>query len=478
MEQRRSLDLFALSGEWGKHRLYREDSMKRLPLLTMTVVMILALWMFIGVGRDHDRIGSGLTSPSEGSLELIQSEPAVESSGDSGNQIFEEYESSDPEEPITPAPNPSPVSTLRSGPWSEPLQRLIEKGKHSSDVAQELSDLFECKNGIGDQLLQLLAEGQGTLYEKRALLVALGTALTMNPIPPGIWIDRRGVLEWAVDLWIEGFEDFDQLSRWFDSTNGIDGNLSFSLIDDFLSEPEKYPEESAIRTRWREVVLRGLKYEMKEKTPAWLEQWTLDWLESDDAEFQKIAQGVVAHMYSSEDSSFRKKVLSRIRTRDIPTQLDVGKGILLQSDGQELIRVLDEWADFFIRNEYRGSELLAAFHRAREQRLKPLLYRRGDDARSESYRLWVLYGALGGRDSSGTYPLEWMQTLEETARLDPSQGVRFLALRLCAMGWGQRSEQEWTALAQLSGVNPEQLNQAQGLFHGTREKFYGPGGEK
>ncbi len=452
--------------------------MKRLPLLMMTVVMILALWMFIDVGRDHDRIGPDLTNPSEGSLELIQSESAAESSGNSGNQIFEENESADPSGPVTPTPKPSAVSTLRSGPWSEPLQRLIEKGKYSSDVAQELTNLFECQNGIGDQLLQLLAEGQGTLYEKRALLVALGTALSMDPIPPGIWIDRRGVLEWAVDLWIEGLEDFGHLDRWFDSTMGIDGNLSFSLIDDFLSEPEKYSEESAIRTRWREVVLRGLQSEMSQKTPPWLEQWTLDWLESDDAEFQKIAQGIVAHLYSSEDFSFRQKVLSRIGTRDIPTQLEVGKGILLQADGEQLAAVLDEWADFFIRNEYRGSELLTAFHRAREQRLKPLLYRRGDDARSESYRLWVLYGALGGRDSSGTYPLEWMQTLDETARLDPSQGVRFLALRLCAMGWGQRSEEEWTALAQLSGVNPEQLNQAHGLFHGTREKFYGPGEEE
>ncbi len=452
--------------------------MKRLPLLMMTVVMILALWMFIDVGRDHDRIGPDLTNPSEGSLELIQSESAAESSGNSGNQIFEENESADPSGPVTPTPKPSAVSTLRSGPWSEPLQRLIEKGKYSSDVAQELTNLFECQNGIGDQLLQLLAEGQGTLYEKRALLVALGTALSMDPIPSGIWIDRRGVLEWAVDLWIEGLEDFGHLDRWFDSTMGIDGNLSFSLIDDFLSEPEKYSEESAIRTRWREVVLRGLQSEMSQKTPPWLEQWTLDWLESDDAEFQKIAQGIVAHLYSSEDFSFRQKVLSRIGTRDIPTQLEVGKGILLQADGEQLAAVLDEWADFFIRNEYRGSELLTAFHRAREQRLKPLLYRRGDDARSESYRLWVLYGALGGRDSSGTYPLEWMQTLDETARLDPSQGVRFLALRLCAMGWGQRSEEEWTALAQLSGVNPEQLNQAHGLFHGTREKFYGPGEEE
>ncbi|MGB1397002.1 MAG: hypothetical protein ACPG7R_04090, partial [Planctomycetota bacterium] len=409
--------------------------MKRLPLLLMTMAMILALWMFIDVGRDHDRIGPDLTNPSEGSLELIQSEPAAESSGNSGNQIFEENESADPSGPVTPTPKPSAVSTLRSGPWSEPLQRLIEKGKYSSDVAQELTNLFECQNGIGDQLLQLLAEGQGTLYEKRALLVALGTALSMDPIPSGIWIDRRGVLEWAVDLWIEGLEDFGHLDRWFDSTMGIDGNLSFSLIDDFLSEPEKYSEESAIRTRWREVVLRGLQSEMSQKTPPWLEQWTLDWLESDDAEFQKIAQGIVAHLYSKEDNGFRKKVLSRIGTRDIPTQLEVGKGILLQADGEQLAAVLDEWADFFIRNEYRGSELLTAFHRAREQRLKPLIYRRGDDARSESYRLWVLYGALGGRDSSGTYPLEWMQTLDETARLDPSQGVRFLALRLCAMGW-------------------------------------------
>ena len=452
--------------------------MKRLPLLMMTVVMILALWMLIDIGKDHDRVGSVLTNSAQGNLEMIQSEHGVEPSGESGNRISEEMESAVPDRPVISAPNPMMESILRSGPWSEPLQRLIAKGKHSSDVAQELTALFECQNGIGDQLLQLLAEGQGSLFEKRALLVALGTALSMDPVPPGIWIDRRGALEWAVDLWIEGLEDFDQLDRWFDSTLGIDGNLSFSLIDDFLSNPEKYPEESAMRTRWREVVLRGLKSEMREKTPAWLEQWTLDWLESDDAEFQKIAQGIVANLYSIEDTGFRKKVLSRIRTRDIPTQLEVGKGILLQADGQQLVAVMDEWADFFIRNEYRGSELLTAFHRAREQRLKPLLYRRGDDARSESYRLWVLYGALGGRDSSGTYPLEWMQTLEETARLDPSQGVRFLALRLCAMGWGQRSEQEWTALAQLSGVNPEQLNQAQGLFHGTREKYYGPGGEK
>ena len=449
--------------------------MKRLTLLMMTVVMILALWVFIDIGGNHDRFGSGLTNSTEGNLELIQSEPGVEPFRESGNRISEEIESVDPGGPVPPASIPSPVSILRNGPWSEPLQRLVEKGKHSSDVAQELTDLFECQNGIGDQLLQLLAEGQGTLFEKRALLVALGTALSMNPIPPGIWIDRRGVLEWAVDLWIAGFEDFDQLSRWFDSTNGIDGNLSFSLIDDFLSEPEKYPEESAIRTRWREVVLRGLKSEMTQNTPAWLEQWTLDWLESDDAEFQKIAQGIVANLYSMEDTGFRKKVLSRIRTRDIPTQLEVGKGVLLQADGQQLVAVMDEWADFFIRNEYRGSELLTAFHRAREERLKPLLYRRGDDAHSEPYRLWVLYGALGGRDSAGTYPSEWLETLQETARLDPSQGVRFLALRLCAMGWGQRSEEEWTELTRLSGVNPEQLNQAHVLFQGAREKSYRAG---
>ena len=441
--------------------------MKRLPLLLMIMAMILALWMFIDIGGDHDRIGSGLMNPSKSRFEPIQSKPVVESSGDSGNRIFDENERADPNQRAIPVQRSSPVSNLRTGPWSEPLQRLIEKGKHSSDVAQELTDLFECQNGIGDQLLQLLAEGQGTRFEKRALLVAMGTALSMNPIPEGIWIDRRGVLEWAVDLWIEGLEDFDQLDRWFDSTLGIDGNLSFSLIDDFLSEPEKYPEESAIRNRWREVVLRGLKSEMRQKTPAWLEQWTLDWLESDDDEFQKIAQGIVANLYSKEDTGFRKKALSRIRTRDIPTQLEVGKGILLQADGEQLVAVMDEWADFFIRNEYRGSELLTAFHRAREQRLKPILYRRGDDARSESYRLWVLFGAMGGRDASGDYPTEWLQTLKEIARLDESKVVRFLALRLCAMGWANQSRSSFLELARSADLDPLEVTEAMNLLPPT-----------
>ena len=149
------------------------------------------------------------------------------------------------------------ATPLGKGPWSVPLQRLIEKGKQGSDVAAELTALLECQPGIGDQLMQLLVEGKGTLLEKRALLVALGTALSMNPSPPEIWIDRRGVLEWVVELWIEGIEEFGEMDRWLWSVEGIDGHLAFDLIDQFLSRPADYPDGSGKRVRWRRVVTEG-----------------------------------------------------------------------------------------------------------------------------------------------------------------------------------------------------------------------------
>lgn len=362
------------------------------------------------------------------------------------------------------------ATPLGKGPWSVPLQRLIEKGKQGSDVAAELTALLECQPGIGDQLMQLLVEGKGTLLEKRALLVALGTALSMNPSPPEIWIDRRGVLEWVVELWIEGIEEFGEMDRWLWSVEGIDGHLAFDLIDQFLSRPADYPDGSGKRVRWRRVVTEGLQSEIDHEAPPWLKQWALDWLAGDDPEFRRIAVGILGKLYSTDETELRRKLLSVIRTRDVPVQLEAGKEILTQTEGPQLTRVLDEWADFFIRHEYRGSELWAAFHQAREEPLKPVLYRRGESAESESYRLWILYGSIGGRDRSGHYPREWLHTFEEAARLDQAQVVRYMALRLCALGWGERTTGEFLELARHSGVNPEQLNRAVALLGRSGKK--------
>ena len=361
-------------------------------------------------------------------------------------------------------------SSLRKGPWSEPLQRLILKGNQGPHVEAELTALLECQPGIGDQLMQLLLEGQGTLSERSALLVALGVALSLQPVPEEMWIDRRGVLEWAVEMWIEGMEDFEHLGHWLWTAEGIDGNLAFTLIDQFLADPDRYPVDSEIHQRWRRAVTEGLKTEMGEDAPAWLKQWTLEWLETEDAEFREVALGVLGPLYASSDPDLQKNLLSRIRSWDVPSQLEAGREILGSSKGPQLESVLEDWADFFIRNEYRGSELLVAFHRAREQPLKPILYRRGDSADSERYRLWVLHGALGGLNPSGEYPADWQQTLEETARLDPAQVVRFLALRLCAMVWGERSKDEFVELLRRADVNGDQQRRALDLWRANRKE--------
>ncbi|OUU24468.1 MAG: hypothetical protein CBC13_03460 [Planctomycetia bacterium TMED53] len=356
------------------------------------------------------------------------------------------------------------ISSLRIGPWTEPLRRLIEKGKYSSEVAAELTAIFECQPGIGDQLMQLLVEGQGSLLERRALLVALGTALSMDPAPPELWLDRRGVLEWAIELWIEGFEDFKQLDRWLWKSRGVDGLLAFAFVDEFLSDPDQYPPDSGKRSRWRKAVIEGLKAEAEDEVPSWLKQWTLEWTESEDPEFRRIALGVMGKVYSKSAADDRRHLRERILRQDLQWQLEAGKELLIHTEKDHFVTVIDDWADFFIRQEYRGSEMLSAFHRARDIPLGPILNRRGGGPESQAYRMWVLFGALGGRDEAGLYPTEWMTTLEETVRSDQARAVRFLALRLCAMGWKDRSNADFQELVRRAELDPVQENHVWSLL--------------
>lgn len=356
--------------------------------------------------------------------------------------------------------SPSLNSQLRQGPWTLPLQRLIEAGKRGEEVADSLADLLECQPGMGDQLLQLLLEGGGTLHEKRALLVALGTALSLSPVPGELWADRKGCLEWAIELWIEGYEDLSGLDRWLWQVKGIDGDLAFFWMDQFLSDPQQYPEGSSVRQRWRKVVIEGLQSEIKVESPAWLDQWVLEWIDSGDPEFRQIALGVLGKVYSQADPDLRFQLQSKIDRMDLPWQLQAGKELLRHVDGDQLVSVLEDWAEFFIRHEFRGDELLVAFQRARKIRLDSILQLHGIDSDSESYRMWILYGALGGLDSEGEFPADWFQTLTKTARLDVAQGVRFLALRLCAMGWSHRPRSEFEDLVRNADVSVIQSQHA------------------
>ncbi len=372
-----------------------------------------------------------------------------------------------PVKPIPERDDPSDSESqfpLREGPWSEPLAQLILAGKQGSDVTELLMKLLECQPAMGDQSLQLLLEGGGSLHQKRALLIALGTALSLNPAPPGVWNDRRGCLEWAVEMWIDGVQDLAELDRWLWQVQGIDGHLAFAMIEDFISDPDRYPVSSQMRARWRKVVIAGLQSEVTEETPPWLEQWAVDWIDAKDPEFRRIALGVLGKVYSQADPHLRKQLDSGIRRQDAEWQLEAGRELLRHVESDHMVAVIDDWANFFIRHEYRGEELLDLFHRSRDLPLEPILLRRGDGPDSESYRLWILFGALGGRDQGGNYPADWMQTLEKSARLDQAQVVRYLALRLCALGWGNRPRSEFIDLVRLANVSPVEANHAAELL--------------
>ena len=154
------------------------------------------------------------------------------------------------EEPLTGqrSANHSPLSSqLRQGPWTLPLQRLVEVGRSGEEVTDALTDLLECQSGMGDTLLQLLLEGGGTRDEKRALLVALGTALVLSPSPEGLWVDRRSCLEWAIELWIDGYEDLSSLDRWLWQVEGIDGSRIF--MDRSISDRSSSLSRRFFKTR-------------------------------------------------------------------------------------------------------------------------------------------------------------------------------------------------------------------------------------
>ncbi len=42
-------------------------------------------------------------------------------------------------------------SQLRQGPWTLPLQRLVEVGRSGEEVTDALMDLLECQSGMGER---------------------------------------------------------------------------------------------------------------------------------------------------------------------------------------------------------------------------------------------------------------------------------------------------------------------------------------
>lgn len=360
------------------------------------------------------------------------------------------------EKPIENAAKEIPV-------WRKPLDDLMAVGHAGEDPAEAILALLSAQPGMGDQLLSLIMELEGSQAQQDALLVALATALTLDPEKStarswpeelrSLWHDRDGTILWMAELWIEGHPKAHYFQRFLQMEKILEPWHSVELAT-WLEMGWGEPDEQS-RSRLEQLLEHSL-LELDSDALAIAREW----VQSEDPSLRGVALRTVGRSLASDPIAARDWVESVAVEDRIP----VLESILGQVEEDQLVELIDETADLMLQNEYRGSALLHSFSRGLDLDLQELVYRRGDTVESESYRNLILYGSQGGIGRGGQIPPAWSEGLERIVQTDPALSVRSMALRICAMTWPSEDQVGFEQLIRRSDVDPRTAQMAHALL--------------
>ena len=347
--------------------------------------------------------------------------------------------------------------------WRTTLDDLIAVGHSGEDPSAAILALLSAEPGMGDRLLALILELDGSQNEQDALLVALATALTLDPDHVGggswpeglesLWHDRAGTILWMAELWIEGHPKAHYFQRFLQMENVLEPWHSVELAALLENGPVKLDENG--RLRLQQLLEHSL---LDLGTDALV--IAREWVQSENSTLRGVALRTVGRSLASDPVAAREWVES-VRAED---SIPVLESVLGQVEGDQLVELIDETADWMLRQEYRGSALLKSFSRGTELDLEEVVYLRGDTPESESYRNLMLYASQGGIGRGDQIPQLWAKGLKRIAQTDPALSVRCMALRVCAMTWPSGDQEGFAQLIRRSDVDPRTAEIAYALM--------------
>ncbi|MEE2888917.1 MAG: hypothetical protein VX404_00560 [Planctomycetota bacterium] len=349
--------------------------------------------------------------------------------------------------------------------WRKPLDELIAAGHSGADPSAAILRLLRCEPGMGDRLLSLLLELDGSQDERDALTVALATALTFDPGSSGpdgiswpegmesLWHDRSETILVMAQLWIEG----DSRAKYFQRLLKMDAVLApwHSIELAVLLENSTVGLDEECRTRLQQLVEHSLSGAGQDAVAI-----AREWIESGDPTLQGVALRTIGRSLASEPKMAREWIES------VPEQerISLLEAVLSHVPAHQLKGMIDQTADLMLEQEYRGAALLESFSRGTQLDLESIVYQRGDSHQSESFRNLVLYASQGGISRGDRIPARWSHALQSVAQTDPSRSVRCTALRICALSWPSGDLSGFEQLIRRSDVDPRTAEIAHALL--------------
>ncbi|MEC9476647.1 MAG: hypothetical protein VX764_06390 [Planctomycetota bacterium] len=347
--------------------------------------------------------------------------------------------------------------------WRKALDNLMEIGRAGSDPTEAIVALLSAEPGMGDRLLALILELEGSQDQQDALLVALATALTLDPgvvgtdsWPEGLqslWHDRAGTILWMAELWIDGHPKSHYFPRFLQMENVLEPWHSVELAA--LLEDDSVQLDEVGRSRLQQMLRHSLQG-LEEDSVVIARQW----LQSEDPTLREVALDIVGRSLASDPQA----VSDWVETVRYEDQIAVLESVLDQVEGDQLVEMIDTNADWMLQQEYRGSALLNSFSRGRDLDLEQVVYLRGNSPDSERFRNLILYASQGGIGRGDQIPPLWSQGLQRIAQTDPALSVRCMALRICAMSWPHGDHKGFRQLIQRSDVDPRTAEIAHALM--------------
>ncbi|MGE4619818.1 MAG: hypothetical protein AAEJ04_08440, partial [Planctomycetota bacterium] len=314
-----------------------------------------------------------------------------------------------------------------SSTWSEALEKLVAAGLAETDPSAAIIELLTAEPGMGDRLLFLLLEMEASQNQRDALLVALATALSFDPEtrlvagvegvrwPNGLeslWHDRSGTILWMAELWVER----DPHSEYFDRLLQLPDVLLpwHSLELASLLEKQQLTLDRPAQARVQQLLEISLSRDDPDSLVV-----AREWIEASNSILRDVALGTIGRSLANDPIGARTLLESVSQAE----RVSVLESIFSQVPGDHLQEMIQQTADLMLEQEYRGSALLSSFSRGTQLDLESLVYQRGAEDSSESYRNLVLYGSQGGVGRGGQLSPLWAHNLDNIAQTDPSRSV-------------------------------------------------------